>query len=213
MRLSIAPLFTCLWLLGCASTPGLAREPESYGYRGTQVWVRGPWEPIEPSRNVDDVIDQLCSAVMQMPGAQWRDYGQEYCGLLYTLEDGTYYASHPSPLGPTVLVGPSKRKRCKVPAYVEDDRGQTSPTADFHSHPWTPSPMSQEDRQEKFQKWSIRIQFDTACHIMKLIPHRGESRPGEVYERRDGSWKLTGLIKPEDKADGIITPVDGLDTP
>ena len=207
MRHHLKSSLTCFWLLGCVGGPQITATPRDYGFRGEQVWVRGPWDAIQPSTNVDDVIDQLCPAIMQLPRAQWREYGQEYCGIIYSLEDGKYYASHPSPLGPTVLVGPAKRKQCRVPGQVEDMRGHPSLLADFHSHPWAFSPMSQEDRQAKFQKWSIRIQFDTTCHIMKLVPHLREDRPGEVYARRGKDWKLIGLIKPEDKADGLITPV------
>ncbi|MDC0714437.1 hypothetical protein POL68_38635 [Stigmatella sp. ncwal1] len=160
---------------------------------------------------MDEVIDQLCPAVMRLPGATLRDYGQEYCGAIYSLGNGVYYASIASPLGPTVLVGASKRKRCTPPSYVDDERGRTVAIADFHSHPWSPSALSQQDAMAVTQLWTIRIQFDSSCHIQKLIPYTNESRPGEVYERRDKRWKLIGLIKPEDKQDGIITPVQGPD--
>ncbi|WP_338871485.1 hypothetical protein [Myxococcus stipitatus] len=53
----------------------------------------------------------------------------------------------------------------------------------------------------------VRIQFDTACHLQKLIPYSGEDRPGEVYERMDGRWILVGYIKVEDKETGRITAV------
>lgn len=45
-----------------------------------------------------------------------RDYGQEYCGAIYSLGDGIYHASMPSPLGEPVPVGPSKRKKCIPPS-------------------------------------------------------------------------------------------------
>jgi hypothetical protein len=57
------------------------------------------------------------------------------------------------------------------------------------------------------QVFSIRIQFDKARHIQKLIPYLKEDRPGELYERRGKSWKLIGLIKPENKASGRVTRV------
>jgi hypothetical protein len=123
------------------------------------------------------------------------------------MADGMYYASIPSPLSKTVLVGPSKRKTCIPPSYVEAERGPAIPTADFHSHPWAPSSLSPIDALAKTQLWSIRIQFDSACRIQKLIPHKNESRPGEVYERQGKTWKLIGIIKPEDKEYGIITPI------
>ncbi|WP_434384580.1 hypothetical protein [Melittangium boletus] len=175
--------------------------------RDGHVWVNGPWEAIRPSKSLDDVIDQLCPAIMELPQANWREHGQEYCGILYGMEDGLYYASHPSPLSPTVIVGSDKKKRCRVPNHVEDSRGSPSAEADFHSHPWATSPMSQEDRQARTQRWAVRIQFDTTCRTMKLIPYRHENRPGEVYLRQGKNWKLIGLIQPDDKADGLITPV------
>ena len=68
--------------------------------------------------------------------------------------------------------------------------------------------MSLEDRLAKTQRWLIRIQFDTACHIQKLTPNRDSDRPGELYERRGQIWKLVGYIMPEDKEIGRITPVE-----
>lgn len=172
------------------------------------VWVGGPWAAVEPSNDVDAVIDQLCPAVMQLPRARERDYGQEYCGLIYSLGEGTYYASVASPLGETQLVGASKRKACFSPRRVVDGRGRTVPIADFHSHPWAPSPMSPKDRQGENQRWLIRIQFDTACHIQKLVPYVGEDRPGEIFAREDGRWRLVGYIKVEDKKTGRITTAE-----
>ena len=93
---------------------------------------------------------------------------------------------------------PSRRERC---------RGRIDPHADFHSHPWAASPMSQEDRLQRNQRYSVRIQFDASCRIQKLVPYVGEPRLGEVYERQGRSWKLIGQIKPEDKSSGLITPV------
>lgn len=212
MRAFAAGVSLLAWGMGaCASSPPRPIETADYGFRGPRVWVRGPWQTIAPSTNVDEVIDQLCPAVMLLPGATLRDYGQEYCGALYSLGDGVYYASIASPLGPTVLVGASKRKRCTPPSAVEDSRGRTVPTADFHSHPWAPSGLSQQDALAITQRWAIRIQFDSSCHIQKLIPYTNESRPGEVYERRNKGWKLIGLIKPEDKQNGIITYLQSRD--
>src|SRR5690348_867669 len=137
-------------LLGCASLPEPASASASldYGRENGLVWVRGPWSAITPSTSMDDVVDQLCPAVMALPGAGDKDYGREYCGVIYTLGDGTYYSSHPSPLGRTVLVEPTKRKQCHPPRSVKDERGATTIEADFHSHPWGPSPMSDRDRRE-----------------------------------------------------------------
>ncbi|MBZ4415792.1 hypothetical protein [Myxococcus sp. RHSTA-1-4] len=102
-----------------------------------------------------------------------------------------------------------KRKHCLVPTLVLDDRGRTVTLGDYHSHPWFPSPMSQEDRWNESQHWTIRIQFDSECTIMKLIPYKGERRPGEVYLRQSKTWKLVGYILEGDKETGFITPVDG----
>jgi hypothetical protein len=41
-------------------------------------------------------------------------------------------------------------------------------------------------------------------------PDRNENRPGEVYERQGKTWKLVGWMKPEDKAVGIVTPVNAM---
>lgn len=109
------------------------------------VWVSGPWEAIRPSSDVDEVIDQLCPAVTQLPRATARDYGQEYCGVLYRMPDGQYYASHASALGKTLALGPSRKKTCRIPIEVRDERGAADIRADFHSHPWNSSPMSPEE--------------------------------------------------------------------
>ena len=140
------------------------------------------------------------------PGAP--SIGQEYCGLIYSLGGGVYYASAPSPLGSLTLSAESKQKSCFPPRHVQDERGRTSPIADFHSHPWAPSQMSSKDKLQANQRWLIRIQFDTACHVQKLIPNVGSDRPGELYERHEKSWKLIGYIRPEDKASGFVTPIE-----
>jgi hypothetical protein len=200
-------LLMSLGLAGCVSQPETAGENAYYGVKDGVVWVQGPWDAITPSENIDELIDQLCPAIVGLPAAAFREYGQEYCGLIYSLGDGTYYASHPSPLGRTELSFVNKRKQCFVPKLVFDSRGLPLPTADFHSHPWAGSEMSQQDRRNLTQVYSIRIQFDTECKVMKLIPYKNESRPGEVYSRVGKSWKLIALIKPEDKEEGIMTPI------
>lgn len=202
-------LLMCAWMVGCASGPHAPQQSANYGYRDDRrVWVRGPWAAITPSRDVDEVIDQLCPAVRQLPNAVLGQYGQEYCGAIYSLGDGTYYASYPSPLSDPVLAYPEKDKHCKPPRYVEDMRGRPSVLADFHSHPFKHSPMSPQDKQERRQLWLIRIQFDTSCRTLKLVPNLDSERPGEIYERQDKKWVLIGIIKPEDKADGFMTPVN-----
>lgn len=196
-------------LLSCASGPTPAGDSvvTNYGRENGRVWVRGPWDAITPSTNMDDVIDQLCPAVMALPGAGDGDYGREYCGVIYTLGDGTYYSSFPSPLGPTVLAGPSRRKQCHIPASVKDPRGAPDPEADFHGHPWGPSPMSDKDRRSDTQIYFVRIQFDSRCQLMKLIPHTKDERPGELFVREGKEWRLVGRILPEDKATGTVTLV------
>jgi len=96
-----------------------------------------------------------------------------------------------------------------VPRSVKDERGQVSVLADFHSHPWAPSRMSRRDLEEDSQRWMIRIQFDTTCHVQKLVPHRYDDRPGELFERRGKGWKLIGIIKTEDKPYGFVTAIAG----
>jgi hypothetical protein len=135
-----------------------------------------------------------------------REYGQEYCGAIYTLGDGTYHASKPSPLGRHEGPGPNKTKNCYSPRYVIDQRGHTIPQADYHNHPWVGSGLSARDRDPLSQIWQYRIQFDARCVIQKLVPHLDNPAPGEVYERRGRSWVLTGIIKPEDKPYGRVTP-------
>jgi hypothetical protein len=180
-----------------------------FGRQGDSVWVRGPWPEIQPSRDPDEVIDQLCPAIMKLPRAAEGDYGQEYCGAIYSLGDGVYYASYGSPLGKTTLVGAAKRKACIPPGRVVDARGRAVPLADYHSHPWFPSAMSVFDFQNKTQLWFIRIQFDAACTLMKYVPYKHQSRPGEVYVRQDKRWRKIGLlITEQDKERGIVTPVD-----
>jgi hypothetical protein len=79
--------------------------------------------------------------------------------------------------------------------------------ADYHGHPWPASGLSEKDRQRRRQFWQFRVQFDSQCTIQKLVPNLDNSRPGEVYECRGKSWVLIGIIRPEDKAYGYITPV------
>jgi len=205
----LAVLLLVSSLLSCASGPPPAGDSAvaNYGRENGRVWVRGPWDAITPSTNMDDVIDQLCPAVMALPGARDGDYGREYCGVIYTLGDGIYYSSFPSPLGPTVLSGASKRKQCHVPALVKDQRGTPDPEADYHNHPWPASRLSEKDQRSDRQYLQFRVQFDTRCNIQKLVPNLGSSLPGEVYERHDKSWVLIGIIKPEDKPYGYLTPI------
>lgn len=204
-------LLVCWGGMGCAHSPEPTGEPVTYGRENGRVWVSGPWEAIEPSDDIDEVIDQLCPAVIQLPRAREGDYGREYCGVIYSLGDGVYYASHPSRLTDLRMGVVSPIKNCYVPRDVRDSRGQSVLLGDYHSHPWVPSSMAESpgDMRSKTQIYSIRVQFDAACKLQKLIPYLKEERPGELYERRGKHWKLIGLIKPENKATGVITLVDG----
>jgi len=210
MRHFLGLTLVCWGWLGCAHGPEPAGEPAAYGRENRRVWVSGPWEAIQPSSEVDEVIDQLCPAVMKLPRAKDENYGREYCGVIYTVGDSTYYASHPSPLTDLRAGRVSPEKNCFVPRDVRDPRGQIVTLGDYHSHPWAPSSMirSLGDKRSNTQLYSIRIQFDTACNLQKLVPYLNEDRPGELYERREKQWKLIGLIKPENKATGVITLVD-----
>jgi hypothetical protein len=188
----------------------VASQEQDYGRNADgSVWVRGPWEVIPPSRDVDEVIEHLCPAVLALPRATLKDYGQEYCGAIYTLGDGVYYASKPSPLGRYEAPGPSKSKNCFSPFHVIDPRGHPAPEADYHNHPWPASGLSAKDRDPLRQRWQYRIQFDSRCTIQKLIPNRNNPSPGEVFERRGKSWVLIGIIQPEDKPYGKVTSISG----
>jgi hypothetical protein len=205
--------FRCVALLGLLLTLGCAGA--SYYERGfgkwfgrderlagRPVWVRGPWPEIQPSGNVDDVIDQLCPALMKMPAVAAGGSGQEYCGAIYSFE-GRHYASWPSPLrsNPT-----SSGKDCLVPSTVQDDRGPVSVLADYHTHPWRYSPMSEKDRWKARQRYSFRVQMDAACTVQMLVPYLQESRPGELYERRQARWVLIGRIYNKDS--GTVVRVE-----
>jgi hypothetical protein len=198
---------SCLAVLACANGP--QTEGVDYGFEGAidQVWVRGPWEAIKPSNDIDAVIDQLCPAVMKLSGASDGDYGREYCGVIYELlSENQYYASQPSPLTRSQLNTAGKRKTCLVPKTVKDSRGALRRDGDYHGHPWA-SAMSEQDRALDNQWYMFRIQFSTACHVQKLVPHVEDGRPGELYERQEKSWKLVGYILPEDKSRGYVTPI------
>jgi hypothetical protein len=199
---------SCVVPLACASGPQTA-EGADYGFDATSgvVWVTGPWEKIEPSKDVDEVIDQLCPAVMNLPGARGGDYGREYCGVIYKLlSENQYYASKPSPLIRPALSPVGKSKTCLAPKKVKDSRGALKREGDYHGHPW-PTQMSEKDRVGANQYYLFRIQFDILCRVQKLIPHVEDTRPGELYERQGNGWKLIGYILPEDKSRGYVTPV------
>src|SRR6185295_15576812 len=132
-----------LGLGSCASVPGpQVREGVDYGRDHRGVWVRGSWEMISPSAEMDDVIDQLCPAVMQLPGARGHDDGIEYCGLLYLGSDGLFHASVPSRLAGKGQTATSRTKTCRMPQVADDPAGVRRIDADFHSHPWPGSSIT-----------------------------------------------------------------------
>jgi hypothetical protein len=49
---------------------------------------------------------------MQLDRATARNFGQEYCGIIYSRGDGIYRVSHPSPLGEPQLRGEATQKSC-----------------------------------------------------------------------------------------------------
>lgn len=211
LRVAASPLILA-WagLLACVSGPQSADNTD-YGFDDAPaktVWARGPWDAIKPSRDIDEVIDQLCPAVMSLPRARGGDYGQEYCGVIYQLlSEKQYYASSPSPLTNPTLSAVGKIKTCLVPARVKDARGMLQREGDYHGHPW-PTAMSARDRMRENQWYMFRIQFDTQCRVQKLIPHlAGDNLPGELYERHGKGWKLVGYILPEDKDSGRVTAI------
>lgn len=142
---------------------------------------------------------------MALERAHDHDEGWEYCGLLYSSE-GTTYASLPSPLSRDTP-GPSRIKSCRIPASVRDGaRPSLTVLADYHSHPWPDSPLSANDAALRSQRWSIRIQFDTRCHVYKLLPNAGKPLPGEVYERVGKQWRPVSIVRVSDKPVGLIQP-------
>jgi len=197
-----------LVMVGCASvTAPLVREGVDFGRGGRGVWVRGPWELIRPSAEVDEVIDQLCPAVMHLPDARGHDDGAEYCGLLYISADGRYYSSVPSRLSAKGQAGSSSTKTCVIPTEVRDRAGFQTIEADFHSHPWQGSSLTPGfDTATRYQRYSIRIQFDTTCHVLKLVLHVNEPVPGEIFERVGKTWQLLRAIPVWDKESGKIDP-------
>jgi hypothetical protein len=202
---SLVPL--AVGLGNCASVPGPLREGTDYGEDDRGVWVRGPWASVEPSADIDDVIDRLCPAVMQLPGARGHDDGVEYCGLLYRGADDLFHASVPSPLAPLGNLGSSPIKSCRIPRKVSDPAGVRVVESDFHSHPWPGSPLtSGRDTAAPYQRYSIRIQFDTTCRVLKFVPHSSEPVPAELFERVGRSWRLLRVIPVHAKDRGIIEP-------
>lgn len=67
--------------------------------------------------------------------------------------------------------------------------------------------MSSGDKVRAAQWYMFRIQFDSECHVQKLVPNIDDNRPGELYGRQGKSWRLVGHILPEDKELGYVTPV------
>jgi len=156
---------------------------------------------------MDDVIDQLCPAVMQLPGARGHDDGIEYCGLLYLGSDGLFHASVPSRLAGKGQAASSRTKTCRMPQVVDDSAGVRRIDADFHSHPWPGSSLtSGPDTGAAYQRFSIRVQFDTTCHVLKFVPHRDEPVPAELFERVGRSWNLIRVIPVYNKGEGLIDP-------
>ena len=197
-------------LLACVHSNPVRLAPDvDYGEKAGRVWVRGPWEAITPSSDIDEVIDQLCPAVERLEGSRDGDDGTEYCGLLYSLPDGMFYASVPSPLGLLSHAQRGRHKSCRIPLMVRDDRAPPRIACDFHSHPWPDAPFSDGDLSTQKQKWSIRIQFDTTCRVYKYVPHLGEDRPGEVFLRVGKTWRLESIVRTGDKPYGKPTPALG----
>jgi len=136
----------------------------------------------------------------------WVAGGSPRYGLIYSLPDGRYYASVPSPLGLRIHEGRGPDKSCRIPAMIHDERGSPEVLADYHSHPWPGDPLSDGDLSARRQRWSIRIQFDTTCRIYKYVPYLGQSRSGEVYLRVAKTWRLQSIVRPDDKKAGKPTP-------
>jgi proteasome lid subunit RPN8/RPN11 len=197
-------------LCSCATLPGIRlRSGDDFGEQKGQVWVRGPWESIQPASDIDGVIDQLCPAVMKLDRARDGDDGLEYCGLLYTLPDGQFYATVASPL--TASPGRGPTKSCRMPRSIREQRAEPLVIADYHSHPWYRTTLSYGDMKAKNLRYSIRIQFQTSCRVLKYVPHLGEPVPGEVYERVGRTWKWKSIVPIDAKDMG--EPVPPLEVP
>jgi hypothetical protein len=198
----------CLLGLNCAGSLPTSGEGVDYGFysdgKRRRVWSRGPWDVINPSADVDDVIDQLCPAVMKLGAAAMGDYGREYCGVIYRLIDGPqFYVTVPSPLSnPEPDSALRKKKTCIAPTAVRDPRGKYRPEADFHSHTWPTSGMSLMDLVGPHY-YFVRVQFDASCHIQRYVPRLQDSQPGELFERADKAWRFIGYVDP---FTGEITP-------
>jgi len=94
-----------------------------------------------------------------------------------------------------------------MPFTVKDTTGVRMVEADFHSHPWPNSPLTTEfDTRAAGQRYSIRVQFDTTCRVLKFVPHLNEPVPGEVFERVGHTWSLLRVIPVWDKATGKVNP-------
>ncbi|MBJ6765260.1 hypothetical protein JGU66_31230 [Myxococcaceae bacterium JPH2] len=144
---------------------------------------------------------------MELPAAAppRGEYGQEYCGVIYS-QAGRYYASWPAAIETQRLnADNSDYKDCRTPLKVMDERGRTATLADYHTHPWRNSRLSPWDRSESHQRYSFRIQMDPTCTVQMYVPHAGEARPGEVYERRGSKWVLIGHVV--NKATGTIQSI------
>ena len=205
-------LILCLAICSCAAEPTIRlQHDEDFGETGGRVWVRGPWESIQPAGDIDVVIDQLCPAVMKLERARDGDNGLEYCGLLYTLPDGRFYASVPSPIPLSEHRRRGPVKSCRMPSSIRDERGPIEVLADYHGHPWYNSTLSFGDMRSGNQRYSIRIQFQTTCRVLKLVPHRDEPTPGEVYLRTGRTWRLVAIIPNDAKGKG--EPLPSLEEP
>ena len=86
---------------------------------------------------------------------------------------------------------------------VKDERGNAHIKGDFHGHPWGPSPMSDKDRRPSNPIYFVRIQFDSRCQIMKLIPHLKEDRPGELFVRQGKNGSSSGISFPKIKPQAL----------
>jgi hypothetical protein len=127
---------------------------------------------------------------MNLPDARGHDDGIEYCGLLYQGTDDRFHASAPSRLPPKIRIELSRAyKTCSIPLRVNDPSGVRAVEADFHSHSWPDSPLTPVfDTASRNQRYSIRIQLDTTCHVFKLVPHVNEPIP----PRSSNGWAAPG---------------------
>jgi hypothetical protein len=172
--------FTALLAEGCATggPPRFWPDPQ----RG--IVVTGPM--LGPAPTLKELAPRLCAAIGELPGARTRGWrgAQEYCGVIYQRDaESTFYASHPSTLGP-LLDTSDERKLCFPPDAVDDPHMQSLQLYinDYTGHPGiAEARLSPAVLQDKRQLYSFRVFFNPSCHVSLQ-----DVRDGTRLQLRDG---------------------------